>query len=186
MTPFQLTPPCRLQAGLLLNSLKEHWVTCLLTAAAWEIRTQGRLDSEQDGAQWSTSPATSISDDEPSRELYRAIVGDLNLDECWRVKPHLNGKEIIKELGLPKGPIVGVYIDDQTRWMLLNPEGTKEECKAHLQERKKGREQLGFVSGEDQNEVNDGVVNGDGHSPAIAESKNGGAKHISKKVRSES
>ena len=28
---------CQLRAGLLLWSLKEHWVTCLLTVAAWEI-----------------------------------------------------------------------------------------------------------------------------------------------------
>jgi len=133
-TPFKLTPPCRLRAGLLLRSLKETWVTCLLTAAAWEIRCYQRLDNG------SAEEASLISLDQPAREFYRAIVDDLALDECWKVPPHLNGKEIIKELSLPKGPIVGVYLDDQTRWMLLNPDGTKEECKAHLQERKRDRE----------------------------------------------
>jgi len=133
-TPFKLTPPCRLRAGLLLRSLKETWVTCLLTAAAWEIRSYQRLDNG------SAEEASLIPLDQPAREFYRAIVDDLALDECWKVPPHLNGKEIIKELSLPKGPIVGVYLDDQTRWMLLNPDGTKEECKAHLQERKRDRE----------------------------------------------
>jgi len=133
-TPFKLTPPCRLRAGLLLRSLKETWVTCLLTAAAWEIRSYQRLDNGSEEA------ASAIPLDQPAREFYRAIVDDLALDECWKVPPHLNGKEIIKELSLPKGPIVGVYLDDQTRWMLLNPDGTKEECKAHLQERKRDRE----------------------------------------------
>jgi len=190
-TPFQLTPPCRLRAGLLLRALKEHWVTCLLTAAAWEIRSQQRLD-EQD-AQGTT--ATSIPDDQPSREFYRAIVDDLDLDECWRVPPHLNGKEIIKELSLPKGPLVGVYLDDQIRWMLLNPEGAKEQCRTHLQERKREREQECSGDGEevvgegkmvvdDQNEVNVGVAIGDGQSSAITEGENG-AKHFSKKIRSE-
>jgi len=151
--PFKLRPPCRLRAGLLLRSLKETWVTCLLTAAAWEIRSYQRLDNG------SAEAASAIPLDQPAREFYRAIVDDLALDECWKVPPHLNGKEIIKELILPKGPIVGVYLDDQTRWMLLNPDGTKEECKAHLQERKRDRE-----------------------SQESSGSEHGGAKHISKKI----
>ena len=54
------------------------------------------------------------------RTLYRAIVDELDLDKCWCVHPHLNEKDIIKELGLQNGPQVGHYIEDQTRWMLLN------------------------------------------------------------------
>ena len=59
--------------------------------------------------------------DQPVRELYRAIVDNLGLDRCWHMHPHLNGNEIIKELGLHNGPLVGAYVEDQTRWMLLNP-----------------------------------------------------------------
>ena len=126
---------------------------CATTAAAWEIRSYQRLDNG------SAEAASIIPPDQPAREFYRAIVDDLALDECWKVPPHLNGKEIIKELSLPKGPIVGVYLDDQTRWMLLNPDGTKEECKAHLQERKRDRE-----------------------SQESSGSEHGGVKHISKKI----
>ena len=39
---------------------------------------------------------------------------------------------MIKELGLQNGPQVGLYVEDQTRWMLLNPHGTREECVVHL------------------------------------------------------
>ena len=34
---------------------------------------------------------------------------------------------------------MGVYIEDQVQWMLLNPDGTREECVAHLHERKRAR-----------------------------------------------
>lgn len=129
----KLTPPCRMRVGLLLRSLKEQWVTCLIAAAAWEIRTYPiqHVGDNEEGIATSLVPA-----DQPVRELYRAIVDNLGLDRCWHMHPHLNGKEIIKDLGLHNGPLVGAYVEDQTRWMLLNPHGTKEECVTHLRERK--------------------------------------------------
>ncbi|KAL7451124.1 hypothetical protein ACHAWC_002966 [Mediolabrus comicus] len=180
----QLSAPCRLRSGLLLRSLKEYWVTCLLAAAAWEIRSYQRL-REEDGT------STSTAEEQPSRDLYRAIVGELDLDECWRVRPHLNGKEIIKELSLPKGPVVGMYIEDQTKWMLLNPNGTREECMSHLVERKREREQdiVKEVEEEEndivdeQNESYVGVANGEGQTSP--DSKDGSTKHFSKKIRSD-
>jgi hypothetical protein len=51
--------------------------------------------------------------DLPVRALYRAIVDELDLDGCWRVRPQLNGKGVIKELGLRNGPQVGLYVEDQ-------------------------------------------------------------------------
>ena len=128
----KLRPPCRMRVGLLLRSLKEQWVTCLIAAAAWEIRTYPtHVVDNKEGIATSLVPA-----DQPVRELYRAIVDNLGLDRCWHMHPHLNGNEIIKELGLHNGPLVGAYVEDQTRWMLLNPHGTKEECVTHLRERK--------------------------------------------------
>ncbi|KAL7446731.1 hypothetical protein ACHAXM_011589 [Skeletonema potamos] len=181
----QLSPPCRLRVGLLLRSLKEHWITCLLTAAAWEIRSCDRQRGSNSGTD---AFSTCTTAEQPSRHFYRAIVGELDLDECWRIRPHLNGKEIIKELSLPKGPLVGVYIEDQTRWMLLNPTGTRDECMAHLVERKREREQEVVKEGEDdvtvddQNESNVGVANGDGQT---SPDNSDGSKHFSKKFRSD-
>mmetsp|Transcript_3768 Transcript_3768/g.8028 ORF Transcript_3768/g.8028 Transcript_3768/m.8028 type:complete len:959 (-) Transcript_3768:1082-3958(-) len=176
--------PCRLRSGLLLRSLKEHWVTCLLTATAWEMRSCHRLEENSSG----DSTSTGAIDELPSRHFYRAIVDELDLDECWKVRPHLNGKEIIKELGLPKGPLVGMYIEDQTRWMLLNPKGSRDECMAHLVERKREREQEDVKEAEDdavvddQNEQNVGVANGDGKT---SPDNTDGSKHFSKKFRSD-
>ena len=140
--PMKLTPPCRLRTGLLLRSLKQHWVTCLLASAAWEIRTNQRSNSDRN---FLNTPF------ELFVEFYRSVIQDLALDECWQVRPHLNGKEIISELQLPRGPAVGIYIEDQIQWMLLNPSGTKEECVAHLHERKRTREleSSGAIAGSD-------------------------------------
>jgi tRNA nucleotidyltransferase (CCA-adding enzyme) len=139
-TPMRLTPPCRLRTGLLLRSLKHHWVTCLLASAAWEIRSIQRAN----GMTSAINTITSLL--EPSLAFYKTVVEDLALDECWQIRPHLNGKEIISELQLPRGPTVGIYIEDQLQWMLLNPNGTREECITHLHERKRSRE-LGSKNG---------------------------------------
>merc|ERR1719203_2168131 len=117
--------------GLLLRSLKEYWVTCLLVAAASEAR------AHQQRGPPGRKEAAAAAARQPSRELYRVILGALGLDECWRVRPHLDGVNIIRELGLPRGPLVGTYLDDQARWMLLHPDGTREECAAHLRERQR-------------------------------------------------
>ena len=178
----QLSPPCRLRSGLLLRSLKEHWVTCLLTASALEMRSCQRLEEKKGCA----ASSTGAIDELPSRHFYRAIVGELDLDECWKARPHLNGKEIIKELSLPKGPLVGIYIEDQTRWMLLNPKGSRDECMAHLVEKKRERDEEVVQEGkeddivDDQNVQNVGVANGDGKT-----SPGDGSKHFSKKFRSD-
>ena len=178
-------PPCRLRSGLLLRSLKEHWVTCLLTASALEMRSCQRIE-EKIGC---GASSTGAIDELPSRHFFRSVVGELDLDECWKVRPHLNGKEIIKELSLPKGPLVGIYIEDQTRWMLLNPKGSRDECMAHLVERKRERDEEAVQEGkdddivaDDQNDQNVGVANGDGKtSPGSKD----GSKHFSKKFRSD-
>ncbi|KAL3811039.1 hypothetical protein ACHAXA_008284 [Cyclostephanos tholiformis] len=167
----ELTVPCRLRVGLLLRSLKEYWVTCLIAAAAWETRTHLR---SHDAGNDLGGAISSVPEDMPSRELYRAIVDELDLDGCWRVRPHLNGKDIIKELDLRNnGPLVGLYVEDQTRWMLLNPHGTKEDCVTYLRGLKSEREGVCAV----------GSVNNDISSP-ILKSDNG-AKHSPKKSRVE-
>jgi hypothetical protein len=110
-----LTPHCRLRVGLFLCSLKEQSVTCLLTVAAWKVRTH--TEPQKEDADGIMTPL--VPEDLPICVLYHAIVDKLDLDGCWWVHPHLNGKDVIKELGLQNGPQVDLYIKDQTRWMLL-------------------------------------------------------------------
>ena len=104
LTKFELE---RLEIGLLLRSTKELWVTCLFLAAV-------------------------ISQSfEQAQSLYSSIV-DMNLDNSWKARPLLDGRELIQALELPKGPLIGVYLDEQVKWMLQHTEGTKDECKEHL------------------------------------------------------
>ena len=67
-----------------------------------------------------------------TEQLYRKIVSDFNLDQCWKMKPLLDGKVLQETFG--RGPIVGLYMQEQIRWMLANPTGTADECLEHLKQ----------------------------------------------------
>jgi hypothetical protein len=64
----------------------------------------------------------------------------MNLDGCWSAKPLMNGKDLIQFLGLDKGPVVGIYSQDQIQWMLMNPRGTLNQLKEFLRGVQKERE----------------------------------------------
>jgi hypothetical protein len=64
----------------------------------------------------------------------------MNLDECWKTKPLMNGKDLIRLLELNRGPEVGVYMQEQTKWLLTNPKGSIKELHSHLKYFKATRE----------------------------------------------
>jgi hypothetical protein len=66
-----------------------------------------------------------------STAVYREIVSN-GLDLCWQVKPMLNGSDVTNLLGVPRGPLISAYIEEQFRWRMLYPNGTREECEEHL------------------------------------------------------
>ena len=112
---------CRLKVGLLLRKLKDLWVTTLLDAVIAQIdictgdsSTKSVYAPMMDGMM----------------QLYNDILQN-KLDQCWKIRPLLNGQAIMKALNI-KGPIVGTYIEKQVRWMLVHPDGTKEQCESHL------------------------------------------------------
>ena len=109
----------RLQAGLALRSTKEMWVTTLIISTIWLSRQPAY---QQDVKRWCTCAI----------ELHKTIVDTLKLDECWKTKPLMNGKELIKVLGLNRGPEVGLYMQEQVRWTLANPNGSIEDLHIHL------------------------------------------------------
>jgi hypothetical protein len=55
--------------------------------------------------------------------MYSTIV-DMNLDNSWKVRPFLDGQELIQALEIPKGPLIGIVLDEQVKWMLQQPEGS--------------------------------------------------------------
>lgn len=104
----------RVEAGLLLRNLKSTWVSCMLVAICFLVRRDG-IDS------WYAV----------MEKTYKGII-DQGLDESWKIRPLIDGKELIAALQLPRGPEIAVYLDHQVRWVLGNPEGTKEACMAYL------------------------------------------------------
>ena len=143
---------CRLRTGLMLRNLKDLWVTALLVAAIVEmhaheqdsgdINRKGDSDGNANGVEqvpYFINKAFS----------FFGMVQKHGLDGCWKVRPLLDGKAILKSLELPRGPIIGTYLEEQVKWMLLHPDGSKDECELHLKEvRKRDIEEI--------------VANGDG------------------------
>lgn len=124
---------CRLEAGLVLRATKELWVTTLLLACLVKLREQQHSPNSANSHTQATDWLKLTS------SAYKTIL-DLNLEECWKDKPLMNGKAVIEALKLPRGPIISSYLEEQTRWMLLNPSGTREECEQHLHSVKRRRE----------------------------------------------
>eukprot|EP00537_Pseudo-nitzschia_pungens_P003053 CAMPEP_0172378536 /NCGR_PEP_ID=MMETSP1060-20121228/69465_1 /TAXON_ID=37318 /ORGANISM="Pseudo-nitzschia pungens, Strain cf. cingulata" /LENGTH=617 /DNA_ID=CAMNT_0013106257 /DNA_START=108 /DNA_END=1961 /DNA_ORIENTATION=- len=120
------TPALRLQTGLLLRSAKEMWVTTLVVATVVLSR---KYETSLDVGYWCAR----------AKELYETIVVGMNLDEGWKKKPLMNGKDLIRVLELNRGPEVGVYMEEQVKWTLTNPSGTIQELHGHLKRFKTNR-----------------------------------------------
>jgi len=158
----------RLETGLLLRACKELWPTCLLLSLVLLIR-----EDQKDGTGDALSKWTKIG-----KDLCQGIL-DLNLDGCWKVTPLLDGKAVIKTLEIPRGPQVGLYLEEEVKWMLQNPDGSREECEEHLRSYKRSLE----------NAPSDvlGRSDASGQATPIASASVGhGAQHFSKKVHVES
>ena len=168
---------CRLETGLFLREVRDLWVTCLLQATVAEMRTIELSDSK-------ACPAGPTANDalQTARDFYRAVRAE-GLDGCWKARPLINGAEIMTQLGVPKGPEVSTYIQEQIQWMLLNPNGSKEECEIHLRNVKRKREVEAGQTLDEQNEMNLGVSDGGQSSPVAPGSE---SKHLSKRRHVES
>jgi hypothetical protein len=117
------TPTTRLQAGMILRATKQMWVTTLVVATVSLVRRRDSSKGSADAFDWCAR----------AQEWYRAIVSDMMLDGCWMVKPLMNGKDLMEFLGLPKGPEIGVYTQEQVKWMLMtHPDGTVDGLQQHL------------------------------------------------------
>jgi len=119
----------RLKIGLLIRDMKDLWVTALLLATAADIHSYSKLSEGSCEDEFINKILQN------SRSLYINICNQ-NLNECWKMKPLIDGRAIIKVLDLPKGPIVGKYLQQQIEWMLLYPNGSLEECETYLRQKK--------------------------------------------------
>ncbi|KAK9834830.1 hypothetical protein WJX81_002031 [Elliptochloris bilobata] len=68
---------------------------------------------------------------EVCRDLESAV-GAFGLEGCWAWKPLLDGREVMAELRLPKGPQVGAASARVLDWQLAHPTASAEDCRAWL------------------------------------------------------
>ena len=137
------SPVSRLEAGLLLRTCKHLWPTCLLLATVLLVREQHQ-ENESKAMTTNTTTAKDDQDDIHKTSIHKGVdwnavsnavwasIIKMGLDECWKMKPLMDGKALIRSLKLPKGPLIGQFLEEQVRWMLQNPMGTKDDCQAHL------------------------------------------------------
>ncbi|CAM9419886.1 unnamed protein product [Phaeothamnion confervicola] len=119
----------RLSAGLIMRQAGPLWTVALLLALTGDLGTQhilddavrGRRDKEEDAA---------IAD----AYLHMArCVREMGLQGVWDRRPPLDGNELQALLPrLPRGPAFKAVVDEQVRWMLCHPDGTRDDAVAHV------------------------------------------------------
>lgn len=66
---------------------------------------------------------------------WESFIVQLGIEDVYKWKPLLNGTEVLSLLPkLPRGPKIRQVLDAQVEWMLMNPSGTREDCKKWLLE----------------------------------------------------
>lgn len=132
--------------GLLLKEAQDLWRVALDTACVWELCT---LQTSSQGAEgW-------LAIERRYHDMERHIL-ELNLDECWKLKPLLNGQAIMQLVGVPQvgesivarhsthsahlpprrchlqGPLMARAMQEQYRWQLEQPTGDQTELVEHM------------------------------------------------------
>ncbi|CAK0784472.1 hypothetical protein CVIRNUC_007676 [Coccomyxa viridis] len=82
----------------------------------------------------SPTPAVS-STPEAREEIFRTLhsaVEAFGLQNCWKAKPLLTGKEVMAMLGI-QGKLVGKVLEQISDWQLAHPNASAPQCKEWLQ-----------------------------------------------------
>merc|ERR1711918_116619 len=123
---LQATLLDRVELGLILRETAELWPICI-DVACIHLLLYFHEKLERD------FPIFSSTIIYVSNFLIWTIL-NMQLDECWKQRPYLDGGKLIKELGIPKGPLVGKVMLEQIKFMLrCPPSETKEQEEARIQ-----------------------------------------------------
>ncbi|KAJ8612503.1 hypothetical protein CTAYLR_003688 [Chrysophaeum taylorii] len=120
----------RRDVGVLLFDLRDKWRAALAVARARDLAS---LDDA-----WAPGPAllqTPAAKDVKDKyaDLLAAVDSDFNLDNVWNdLKPFFDGKRLISEFHVPKGPAVGNLLRIQRDFQLLYPAADADACRAYL------------------------------------------------------
>lgn len=182
------TAKCRLDAGLLIRQAKELWPTVVLLATVLLLSGQPVDNDIVTTSTISVSPLPITNWISVGNDWCTSIL-NMELDHVWKMRPLLDGKALIAALNIPRGPSVGVYMDEQVRWMLQHyPNGTLSECTAHLQSKQINLDSEPSCSSETPNaqsntNKNNSLVQGACQQMATTLRVNGPADHQSKRLR---
>ncbi|CAN0438056.1 unnamed protein product [Ascophyllum nodosum] len=147
----------RLAVGLAVREVKELWPTCVDLCCAVEICELGHhalppgsagYHSTDEGQSGGRKPDTSAfvgtragldgpKDEGAVIEKYAGFVDAvtrMGLGRAWEMTPLLRGNELMAELQVPKGPLVGKLMTQQASWQLEHPDATRGQCFAFLRE----------------------------------------------------
>lgn len=122
-----------IQAGTVVRSLKHSWRAALPLTALHDLPCLTTLLQSECEVNYDPQPEREALSKADSRaaiclELLATVEG-MGLAEAWEMKPLLDGKSVMQELGMKQGgPLLGKVLEAQMRWQLQHPQATKEEC----------------------------------------------------------
>ncbi|CBJ26899.1 conserved unknown protein [Ectocarpus siliculosus] len=122
----------RLAPGLTMRAVGPLWRVALVLGLTGDLGTKHILDSNvRDRGDKEEDAAVIAAYMSMAREIE-----SMGLEGVWDLKPMFNGGEVKKILPeIPRGPVFSKVMDDQIKWMIANPEGTKEEGLEYIKAR---------------------------------------------------
>ncbi|CAI5717312.1 unnamed protein product [Hyaloperonospora brassicae] len=112
----------RSNIGLLVRSVGAQWDICCNVALVQELADLGP-DSDSAGARATVSKRF---------DSFISYILDAGLDSAWKLKPLLDGNDLIKQLGVKPGPQMKELLDRVVAWQLSNPAKSRDDCMLHF------------------------------------------------------
>ncbi|KAL4147290.1 hypothetical protein PRNP1_011046 [Phytophthora ramorum] len=112
----------RVKVGLCIRKIGSQWELCRDVALVQELVDCGVVDE-------ATDARATVSN---RYDTFNAQVHDAGLDGVWKLKPLLNGNDLVKQLGVKPGPHMKELLDRILAWQLSNPDKTRDECMVHF------------------------------------------------------
>lgn len=135
----------RLDAGLALRKMGPTWrLACVIESLVTEVPGMSDVRVPEWGVVYAMEPSSSDAATaervdagiKAAAKKFQAVerrIQSLGLDECWELKPPLNGQEVMTALNVTKGgPQLKEWLDKSIAWALEDPNITKEECIARI------------------------------------------------------
>jgi len=134
----EIPAPTRTALGQSIRRLKELWPAAVLLAPLLRAPEATSLGVDPSPATAQTEGFADPSADDVREHIecsngLQSAIRACGLEKAYTFKPLLDGKEVMKLLGLTSGgPMLGEAMAKMMDWQLANPGGSAEECKAVL------------------------------------------------------